>query len=70
MSAGLDGGVQWTTNSYVCRSCKTLCHGRFKGILDGVPVCPRCREAYNRERGAAEAAVDQRWLAKLHREDD
>lgn len=70
MNSGLDGGLHGTTNSYVCRSCKTVCHGRYKGMLAGMPVCPLCRDTYCRERYAAEEAVDDRWLAKLRREDE
>ncbi len=69
MSNGLDGGMHWSANGYVCRSCKTLCHGHFTGMLAGMPVCQLCRDTYSREREAAEAAVDDRWLAKLRRED-
>lgn len=69
MSTGLDGGLHGAANSYVCRSCKTLCHGRYEGMLAGMPVCPLCRETYNREREEAESAVDDRWLAKLRRDE-
>jgi hypothetical protein len=66
---GLDQGEWSTVNSYICRACKQYVHGSRKGRLAGMPVCPTCRDRYNRERNAAEAAVDARWLAKLQRED-
>ena len=67
---GLDQGEWSTANTYVCRACKQYGHGSRQGRLAGLPVCPSCRDRYNRERDAAEAAVDRRWLAELHSEDD
>jgi len=69
MTLSLDQGEWSTDNSYICRSCKQYIYGSRYGRLAGFTVCPSCRARYELERDAAEAAVDHRWLAKLHSED-
>ena len=66
---GLDQGEWSTANTYICRACKQYIYGHRVGRLAGFTVCPSCRDRYNRERDAAEAAVDNRWLAKLQAEE-
>lgn len=69
MTLSLDQGKCGAGGSYTCRVCKQYIYGHRVGRLAGFTVCLSCRDRYTREREAAEAAVDRRWLAKLEAED-